>query len=317
MNLISCKACGVTLWENGAPKMATDIQIERDFNPWSPAFEVIVMRCGHCGEETGIDRESLYSEPQKEPEPKFDPDRPAESEALMCIRQWDITQDGTLMSTGIGGVVWEPGKDMVAECKKPPPVRYSLAGYYEYAEKLRHAVPEEDCDCGLYAFRDLEAAKRSGDGLGPHRIRGVVSAWGEVIECSHGVRAEKMRIEALLLENQTERLYGSPVSVVAAQRRLAEKYGVPLILPSELKSFAGEKNLVVLEKPEEEDPKGHKSGTYHFGGYASQAVTSRYIAGNSIGSLTWGHLRAGPPEDENLSGFARWKKSIMRKMKGE
>jgi hypothetical protein len=59
-----------------------------------------------------------------------------------------------------------------------------------------HAVPDEECECGFYAYGNLDAAAGNRQ---LHYVQAVVSCWGAVLAGTQGVRAQYARIEALWL----------------------------------------------------------------------------------------------------------------------
>lgn len=82
----------------------------------------------------------------------------------------------------------------------PWPVREELVG--SCLDKLTvrpsdHPAPARGCGCGIYASRSARAAAAyldphcfRGD-VAVHRVIGLVSLWGEVLECEGGWRAER------------------------------------------------------------------------------------------------------------------------------
>ena len=232
-NRIDCPKCEAVLFDGtrwtAVSKMHYDFEM---------LYSRVLVRCARCGLEA--QHAAPLPEDSVEPEASEAPDYTA---PIFGVRQWSVSKDRILGGTGVGGE-WAVGETMKARCKY-----LGVSSDFTGLRGELHKSPEENCGCGLYAFYGLGEAERYGDRPSGSLVRGVVSSWGDVVQCEHGVRAEYMKVEALLLEQQTVRVLGSPVSVVAAHRRLAEKHGVPLILPGEIDSFAREKGLVRL-KPE-------------------------------------------------------------------
>jgi hypothetical protein len=89
--------------------------------------------------------------------------------------------------------VWEPRRELVAECEHG------------------HVAPELACGCGIYAAREPEEALRYALGRDePHvvgRVLGLVALWGRVVEGEHGWRAQRAYPYELELE-EVSRRYG-------------------------------------------------------------------------------------------------------------
>jgi hypothetical protein len=156
-------------------------------------------------------------------------------EPLVLWRTWNY-HGGRLLSHN--GTPWEPGEAMEACC----PVhehddaskwdrmaadltrRWPVAGRERInlsdgelqdqlrsllSEALRHAPPEADCTCGIYALDDLAACP-------PGVVAGTVSLWGKVVRGSAGARAR----------------YGYPAALYVPDRLLDDDglatYRVPL-----------------------------------------------------------------------------------------
>jgi hypothetical protein len=78
-------------------------------------------------------------------------------------------------------------------------------------------------------------------------VSGVVSAWGKVIRCGYGFRAEYMKLEAFIVAAEWFEKWGTTIDLLPAHRSLAEKHGVPLIKPDEVSAFMGLSGGSVLE----------------------------------------------------------------------
>lgn len=185
---------------------------------------------------------------------------------VIGIREWGIPEK-YLRSTAYSGEIWKPGEEKRAVCKTAGNSFWYTTNYIPYvniqggiAERPaeppkpppNHAPPALGCGCGIYAYYNRKMCVEYGDELasGTTGVRGLISSWGRLILSEYGFKAEYAKLVALILENRTTRLLGSPVSLVAAQRRLADRYGVPLILPAEISSFCEEIGGVML-RPQE------------------------------------------------------------------
>ena len=94
-----------------------------------------------------------------------------------------------------------------------------------------HEAPQSNCRCGYYAYYALPEEP---DLPAPEAVWGAVVAWGRVVECERGFRAQYARPVALL---------DSPSPLDLGKGRClalaAENYGVPLLRRDELVAYAG------------------------------------------------------------------------------
>ena len=95
-----------------------------------------------------------------------------------------------------------------------------------------HDAPHRDCRCGFSAYYALPAEP---DLPAPEAVWGAIVAWGRIVECEIGFRAQHARPIALLdLAN--------PDDVAERGRRravAAERYEIPLLARDELIAYAG------------------------------------------------------------------------------
>jgi hypothetical protein len=167
---------------------------------------------------------------------------------LMGVREWSVGNDGELGSTGMGGV-WSKGTQK-ATCKSNV---FGVTFRYHADEfampNQRHRAPHKSCGCGLYAFYNHDALIKHGDNISAKLdgISGVVSAWGKIIRCEYGFRAEYMKLEALIIEHAERSFWGTTLDMREAYRSLAERHGVPLIKSYEISAFMGLSGGSVLE----------------------------------------------------------------------
>lgn len=174
-------------------------------------------------------------------------------EPIAGVRAWFVDEDGYLTSTTGRTERWMPGEEKRATCNRvEPPARHVSARYTDRPglrhEAIRHEAPRKGCSCGLYAFYDRPNYERHGDGfsLRESRVMGVVSAWGEkVILCEYGFKAQYMKLEALVLAQETVNVLGFPVSVKEAHEKLARRYGVPLLSRFQIDVFSNNGRLTV------------------------------------------------------------------------
>jgi len=94
-----------------------------------------------------------------------------------------------------------------------------------------HQAPHRDCLCGFSAYYTLPEEP---DLPAPEVVWGAVVAWGRIVECEHGFRAQFARPVALLdSENPLDRRNTRRVV------RAAQSYELPLLERDELNAYAG------------------------------------------------------------------------------
>lgn len=84
-------------------------------------------------------------------------------------------------------------------------------------QPIHRAVPDESCQCGIYAFRRPEFESLNG-ASGP-KVRGIVFGWGRYILGTLGWRAQFARLVALLEHDEDPEIVDD----------LAGRYGVAVI----------------------------------------------------------------------------------------
>lgn len=80
-----------------------------------------------------------------------------------------------------------------------------------------HRVPDDDCECGFYAYSGVAAARRNPQA---RDVQAVVSCWGGVIAGTQGFRAEHARIDAIWLHLHASRELRHRVAVRYPSARL-------------------------------------------------------------------------------------------------
>src|SRR5438128_10471616 len=105
-------------------------------------------------------------------------------EPFVGWRCWGVEErsDGVWLVSH-GGVVWPGRGPLLAECHE------------------RHAAPDEDCQCGIYALaeRELPYYSYDAEGAWAYPVFGTVALYGRVVRGSRGYRAEKARATSLHL----------------------------------------------------------------------------------------------------------------------
>ncbi|MHB1571614.1 MAG: hypothetical protein ACYCXW_15510 [Solirubrobacteraceae bacterium] len=110
-------------------------------------------------------------------------------EPLIGWRAWHVidTPDGLRLHSIGRPVVWEPGVEQRASCRR-------RSTWPRRRRDPEHPAPELGCLCGVWAVRNPRQAVAGLDIYGRswkpvHRVLGRVSLWGKVVEYSDGWRA--------------------------------------------------------------------------------------------------------------------------------
>lgn len=111
----------------------------------------------------------------------------ASTDPIIAYRAWQVT-GGLLGSVATGSAGWPRCRPMRAVC----PIVNAAAEY--------HTAPGEDCACGLYAMKTVEALAKTLH-YGP-QIIGRVALWGEIIEHDDGYRAEYAYPQVLFYDDK-------------------------------------------------------------------------------------------------------------------
>jgi hypothetical protein len=132
------------------------------------------------------------------------------ADAVVGWRYWQLSRSGLLRSVTQRGTEWEPGAIVHARC---------LGG--------GHPAPDERCECGVHAARDLDTLREHGLCLAPEAlVVGEVALWGRVVSeearfrGEHAVPVRLSVVRDLLapeeLPGVVERMgaYGVPVATV-------------------------------------------------------------------------------------------------------
>ena len=153
------------------------------------------------------------------------------AEPLAGFRWWGARR-GRLYS-GIfvaGRFVPNPALSLVAPRATPSPWPTSADRVAKCFAVRGHEAPYRDCRCGYAAYYalpeepDLPAAEA---------VWGAVVAWGRIIECERGFRAQYVRPIALLdSENPFDRRKKKRSALAA------EEYAIPLLQRDELVAYA-------------------------------------------------------------------------------
>jgi hypothetical protein len=125
-------------------------------------------------------------------------------EVITAWRGWAVTQDGgewRLKALGKSHI-WQPRAQVDAVCDGGK----------------NHPAPNYDCQCGVWAFKELDGLVSALNRYSDIRVLGNVQLWGRVIETENGYRAQyAYPSELWLFDNSLEELgyiYGVPVRTV-------------------------------------------------------------------------------------------------------
>jgi len=120
-----------------------------------------------------------------------------------------------MIAPRVGLRPWPTERERVAKC-------FALRG---------HEAPYRDCNCGWSAYYSLAAEPEL---PAPECVWGAVVAWGTIVECETGFRAQFARPLALLDRENPDDLREQGRRAAFA----AEAYGIPLLERDELIAYA-------------------------------------------------------------------------------
>jgi len=154
------------------------------------------------------------------------------AEPIAGFRHWGVRR-GRLFS-GIfvaGRFVPNPALSLVAPRAVPSPWPTTQDRAAKCFALRGHEAPYRDCNCGYAAYYALPEAP---DLPAAQAVWGAVVAWGRIIECERGFRAQYARPVALLdCENPFDRREKKRAAAAAGH------YNVPLLERDELIAYAG------------------------------------------------------------------------------
>ncbi len=154
------------------------------------------------------------------------------AEPLVGFRHWGARR-GRLYS-GIfvaGRFVPNPALAMVAPRAVPSPWPTQGSRVAKCFAVRGHEAPYRDCRCGFAAYYALPEKPAL---PAPEAVWGAIVAWGRIIECERGFRAQYARPLALLECH-------NPLDMKTRKRPAvaAEEYGIPLLAREDLIAYAG------------------------------------------------------------------------------
>lgn len=152
---------------------------------------------------------------------------------IVGFRQWGVRRSALYSGIFVAGrFVPTPALTMIAPRVKPQPWPIGEERVAKCFALRGHDAPFRDCNCGLSAYYELD---EDPDLPAPDCVWGAIVAWGLVIECETGFRAEYARPIALLDAY-------NPLDFAKPGRRAvaaSEAYGIPLLRRDELVAYAG------------------------------------------------------------------------------
>ncbi|HET9723239.1 MAG TPA: hypothetical protein VFR44_05285 [Actinomycetota bacterium] len=105
---------------------------------------------------------------------------------------------------------WPVDRPLTAVCLRP------VAWPYR-AGPAHPEVPDDGCECGIYAYLDPDFESLHG-AQGP-KARGIVAGWGRYVLGTDGWRSQHARLVGLLEHPEHPE----------ALRRVADRFGVPVV----------------------------------------------------------------------------------------
>ena len=153
------------------------------------------------------------------------------AQPIVGFRRWGVRKGGLFSGIFTAGLfVPTPARVLsVNRAAVPLPWPFDRDRVAKCYVSWDHKAPDRECRCGYYAYY---ARPQEVDFPAPEAVWGAVVAWGRVVECERGFRAQYARPVALLdCENPLDR----------RRRRLAlaaENYGIPVLDRDELVAYA-------------------------------------------------------------------------------
>ncbi len=152
---------------------------------------------------------------------------------IVGFRRWGVRRAALYSGIFVAGrFVPTPALTMIAPRVKPQPWPVGEGRTAKCFALRGHAAPFPECNCGLSAYYELDDEP---DTPSPDCVWGAIVAWGLVVECESGFRAQYARPVGLLDAY-------NPLDFARPGRRAvaaAEAYGIPLLPRDELLAYAG------------------------------------------------------------------------------
>jgi len=155
------------------------------------------------------------------------------AEPLVGFRRWGCRRGGLYSGIFVAGhFVPNPALGMVAPRVRQMPWPADHDRVAKCFALRGHEAPHRACNCGWSAYYALAAAPEL---AAPECVWGAVVAWGLIVECENGFRAQFARPLALLDSRHPEdfREQGRRAAIAA------RAYSIPLLERDELLAYAG------------------------------------------------------------------------------
>jgi len=155
------------------------------------------------------------------------------AQPLVGFRRWGCLRGGLYSGIFVAGrFVPNPALGMVAPRVRQTPWPTDGDRVAKCFAIRGHDAPFRDCNCGWSAYYTLAAEPEL---PAPECVWGAVVAWGTIVECETGFRAQFARPLALLDRRHPDdiREQGRRAAIAA------EAYAIPLLARDELLAYAG------------------------------------------------------------------------------
>ncbi len=154
------------------------------------------------------------------------------AQPLVGFRRWGCRRGALYSGIFVAGrFVPNPALGMIAPRVKPVPWPRSEDRVAKCFALRGHDAPQRDCNCGFSAYYELPEEP---DLPAPEAVWGAIVAWGLIVECERGFRAQFARPIALLDRRNPDDLGERGRRVATA----AEAYAIPLLEHAELVAYA-------------------------------------------------------------------------------
>lgn len=153
------------------------------------------------------------------------------AQPLVGFRRWGCKRGGLYSGIFVSGrFMPNPALTLLAPRATPSPWPADNHRMAKCFALRGHEAPYSDCRCGYSAYYALP---EDPDLPAREAVWGAVVAWGRVVECERGFRAQYARPVALLdCENPRDRKQRERWA------RAADNYGVPLLERDEILAYA-------------------------------------------------------------------------------
>ncbi|HSD48361.1 MAG TPA: hypothetical protein VLE71_00875 [Actinomycetota bacterium] len=141
------------------------------------------------------------------------PTVPDGASPLVGFREWSLRNPedpAPELSSLFHPTVWPADRPLMAVCFRPMRWPYR-------AGPTHREVPDDGCECGIYAYLDPDFESLHG-ARGP-KARGIVAGWGRFVFGTNGWRSQHARLVGLLEHSEHPE----------ALRRVADRFGVPVV----------------------------------------------------------------------------------------